>query len=122
MNISCRIATENCEGRLIPTNVVDEAALPPFLFVIDPTNLYHRGDRHQNVTNHYMPFKIDISNSTSYVVFITSSDLNSIRNLAFLDIRLCFDNSGIKRVYGNPHFKDFLFIDKRFACSLYYSF
>jgi hypothetical protein len=68
MNTSCRIATENCEGRLISTNVVDEAALPPFLFVIDPTNLYHRGDRHQNVTNLYMPFKIDISNSTSYTL------------------------------------------------------
>jgi hypothetical protein len=53
---------------VISTNVVDEAALSPFFFVIDPTNLYNRGDRHQNVTNLYMPFKIDISNSTSYTL------------------------------------------------------
>jgi hypothetical protein len=89
MNISCRIATENWEGRLISTNIIDEVVLPPFLFVIDSTNLYDRGDIHQNVINLYMPFKIDISNSTSYVVFATSSDLNYIRKLVFLDIRLC---------------------------------
>jgi hypothetical protein len=66
-NYRCRSFTLECEGRVTAAN--NFPSLPPFLFVIDPTNLYNPDrTRPGNVSNIYKPSKIVVSDTVPYTL------------------------------------------------------